>query len=71
MTLIEALNLGFAKVVFSDEPLRGELLPIKGIAPKCFYQITIKQSFIFVEKLTDILFDKSTKSSVFNKSDEE
>lgn len=23
MTLIEALNLGFAKVVFSDEPLRG------------------------------------------------
>jgi hypothetical protein len=70
MTLIEALNLGFAKVVFSDEPLGGAL-PIKDIAPKCFFQITIKQSFIFVEKLIDILFDKSTKSSVFNKSDEE
>ena len=47
--------------MFSDEPLRGELLPIKGIASKCFYQITIKQLFIFVEKLTDILFDKSSE----------
>ena len=29
------------------------------------------ETIIFVEKLTDILFDKSTKSSMFNKSDEE
>lgn len=34
-------------------------MPIKSIVPKCFYLITIKQSFIFVEKLTDILFNKS------------
>lgn len=34
-------------------------MPIKGIVPKCFYVITIKQSFIFVEKLIDILFNKS------------
>lgn len=34
MTLIEALNLGFAKVVFSDEPLRRELLSIKRYCSK-------------------------------------
>ena len=34
MTLIEALNLGFAKVVFSDEPLRGGALNHSKSIPK-------------------------------------
>lgn len=62
MTLIEALNLGFAKVVFSDEPLRGSCAYNKVLLQSAFIRLLLSNHlFIFVEKLTDILFDKSSE----------